>query len=229
MLALLDGDILVYRVGFSNEDEYEHVALLAMDNKIEEILYECRASEYEVFLTGSNNFRKKIFPSYKANRKKTPKPKHYNALRKYLIDVEKAYVSEGQEADDEMGLRQTRDTVICSIDKDMMMIPGLHYNFVKKEFSEITEEDGRKNFYRQLLTGDDTDNIPGIYGMGPKKANDLLDGLLYEEEYNRVIYKAYQDYFPHCSKEDVIKHIDLIGKLLWIKREGREEWSFELD
>ena len=226
--ALVDGDILVYRIGFSNEDEAEHVALVSMDNYIEEILHGSECSEYEVFLTGKNNFRKALYPAYKANRK-APRPKHYDALRKHLIEIEGAHVSNGQEADDELGIRQTYETIICSIDKDLLMIPGRHYNFVHRKHSEITELEGRHNFYMQLLTGDPTDNIPGIYKVGPVKATSMLAGCQEIHEYNEAVLKAYKDYFSHCTESDVIKHINIIGRLLWIRREEGEEWKFELD
>jgi 5'-3' exonuclease len=228
-IALVDGDILVYRIGFSNNDELEHVALVAMDNYIEEILYGSQCSEYEIFLTGKNNFRKALYPAYKANRKDIAKPVHYDALRSHLIAVEGAVVSEGQEADDELGIRQTYESVICSIDKDLLMIPGRHYNFVRREHMEVTEAEGRHNFYMQLLTGDATDNIPGIYNTGPKKANDLLAHCEEIFQYNAVVLKAYKEAFPYCSEEDVIKHITLIGQLLWIRQEEGQEWHFELD
>lgn len=228
-LALIDGDILCYRVGFSTETEPEDIALVRMDNYIEEILFGSQASEYEIFLTGNNNFRKKLYPAYKANRKNTPKPKHIQALRQHLIDVEGAVVSDGQEADDELGIRQTHETVICSIDKDLLMIPGRHYNFVKQQHSMVSNAEGRYNFYQQLLTGDKTDNIPGIYGLGPIKAAALLAGCQTKEEYNAVVLKAYQQEFPHCSDEDVVSHINLIGRLLWIRRKENEEWKFEVD
>lgn len=228
-LALLDADILCYRVGFSTENEPEHIALVRMDNYIEEVLFGSQASEYECFLTGGNNFRKKIYPAYKHNRKNTPRPKHLQALRQHLIDVEGAVVSDGQEADDELGIRQTHETIICSIDKDLLMIPGRHYNFVKQEHSTVSNAEGRYNFYRQLLTGDTTDNIPGVYGLGPKKAADLLAGCNTKDEYNKVIMDAYTKEFPHCSDEDVKAHIQLIGQLLWIRREEGEEWKFEMD
>lgn len=232
-IALVDGDILVYRIGFSNEDEAEHVALVAMDNYIEEILYGSQCSEYEVFLTGSTNFRKIIFPGYKGRRKGKPKPKHYEALRKHLINVEQAVVSVNEEADDLLGIAQCssgEDTMILTIDKDLLMIPGMHYHFVRKVHYEINELEGRHNFYKQLLTGDfETDNIPGIYGMGDSKALKLIAGCKEVEEYNEVVLKAYKDYFSHCTEEDVIKHITLIGQLLWIRRSEGEEWKFELD
>ena len=225
-IALIDADILCYRVGFSTEDEPEEVALVKMDNYIEEILFGSQASEYEMFLTGSNNFRKTLYPAYKANRRNVPKPKHIQALRQHLIDVEGAVVSDGQEADDELGIRQTHETVICSIDKDLLMIPGRHYNFVKQEHSMVSNAEGRYNFYQQLLTGDRTDNIPGCTGIGPVKAAALLAGCQTKEEYNAVILQAYQQEFPHCSDEDREKHINIIGRLLWIRRKENEVWQF---
>ena len=227
--ALVDADILCYRVGFSTEEESECSALVKMDNYIEEILFGSGCSEYEMFLTGSNNFRKDIYPAYKANRRNVPKPKHIQALRRHLIEVEGAVVSEGQEADDELGIRQTHETIICSIDKDLLMIPGRHYNFVRQQHSMVSNAEGRYNFYQQLLTGDKTDNIPGIYGLGPVKAAVLLAGCQTKSEYNAVVLKAYQQEFPHCSDEDVLKHINIIGKLLWIRRKEGEEWRFEVD
>lgn len=226
-IALLDGDILCYRVGFTTQEESEHIALVRMDNYLEEILYGSGASHYEVFLTGSNNFRKALYPAYKANRRNTPRPIHLQALRNHLIEVEGAVVSDGQEADDELGIRQTDATIICSIDKDLLMIPGRHYNFVKNEHTEISNKEGRYNFYKQLLTGDTTDNIPGCTGIGPKKAADLLAGCNTKDEYNAVVLSAYQREFPHCSVEDVIGHINIIGQLLWIRRKENEVWKFE--
>ena len=198
-----------------------------MDSYLEEVLYGSGASHYEIFLTGKNNFRKALYPAYKANRKDLVRPKHLQALREYLVEVEGAVISEGQEADDELGIRQTHETIICSIDKDLLMIPGRHYNFVKHEHSQVSNQEGRYNFYRQLITGDTTDNIPGIYGLGPKKAADLLAGCTTKEEYNAVVLSAYQREFPHCSDENVIKHINIIGQLLWIRRKENEVWKFD--
>lgn len=224
--ALIDGDILCYSVGFSNEDESEDKALVEMDSKLEEITFNCGASESVVYLSGSNNFRKKLFPSYKAHRKQ-PKPKHFQALRNYLIEVEKAEVAEGQEADDLLGINQTQDTIICSLDKDLLMVEGWHYNWRRDESVEVTKAEGLRNFYRQLLTGDATDNIPGIYGIGPKRANDVLSACEIEEQYNTIVLSAYKAYFDHCTEEEVLNHINIIGQLLYIRRKEGEEWFFD--
>jgi len=225
--ALIDGDILVYAVGFSSEEEDLDAAILKMDTRIDEITFNCGASEYVVYLSGSSNFRKQLFPAYKAHRKQ-PKPKHYKALREYLINIEGAVVSENEEADDLLGINQGRETVICSIDKDLLMVEGWHYNWNRDEVVEITKADGLKNFYRQLITGDSTDNIPGQHGIGPKKANDILEGCETVEQYNKVVFDSYKKHFDYCSEGDILKHINIIGQLLYIRRKEGEEWNFEL-
>lgn len=241
--ALIDGDILVYAVGFSTEDEDIDAALLKIDSRIDEITFNCGASEYVLYLSGSNNFRKKLFPSYKAHRKQ-PKPKHFQALRNYLIEVEGAVVAEGQEADDAMSIAQVETkkeydgtffepnwdaTLIATIDKDLDGTPGWHYNWNKDESYFVTEEQARKNFYRQLLTGDATDNVPGIYGIGPKKANDILAGCETEVQYNKVVFDSYKKYFEYCTEDEVFNHINIIGRLLYIRRKVGEEWVFNVD
>jgi len=141
--------------------------------------------------------------------------------------VEGAVVSEGEEADDLLGINQTHETIICSIDKDLLMVSGRHYNFVKREHSEVSNKEGRWNFYKQLLTGDATDNIPGLWKIGPVKAAAMLEGCGTIEEYNAVVLKAYQQEFNLCSDEEVRKHINIIGRLLYIRREEGEVWKFD--
>ena len=51
-----------------------------------------------------------------------------------------------------MGIYQmaNKDTVICSIDKDLLMIPGEHYDFVKGIYREQFTIPAIRHFYRQL-------------------------------------------------------------------------------
>lgn len=132
-------------------------------------------------------------------------------------------MSDGQEADDEMGIAQEEHTIICSIDKDLLMIPGRHYNFVKEKHTYITPEEGLRNFYRQLLTGDATDNIPGLPRVGPKTAEKLLGDADTEDKYKEVVLAAY----ANCFGSDAVDRINLVGKLIWIRRKEGEVWSFE--
>ena len=169
MLALIDSDIVCYRCAASAEEDEEWIATARTDRLVEDILTGINAEEYKLFLSGKNNFRKEIYPEYKANRKQ-PKPKHLEACRRYLLEHWEASLVDGYEADDALGMNQTPETVICSLDKDLKMIPGVHYDFVKKELSVVTPEAAMRTFYTQLLTGDSGDNIKGCPGIGKVKA-----------------------------------------------------------
>lgn len=228
-LALLDADIILYRVGFSTQDVSKNIALSRLNAYIDEILFNSGASDYICYLTGSNNYRKTLYPEYKANRVQE-KPLHYHLLKQYLIDHEAAILEEDQEADDALGIAQTAGndtTIICSIDKDLHQIPGRHFNFVKNIHYTITPEEGRRNFWRQVLTGDAVDNIKGLPKVGPVKANKYLEGCVTEEEYKSAVFSAYMDKLPDLSEQAILDRISLTGRLVYIRRKPEEIWRFE--
>ena len=68
------------------------------------------------------------------------------------------------EADDLVGMWHREDTVCVGIDKDLLTVPGLHWNYKHKEYEEVTEEKALWYFYMQMLTGDTSDNIKGLHG-----------------------------------------------------------------
>jgi len=172
------------------------------------------ASEYKLFLTSPDNFRKHIYPEYKANRTAT-KPKHLQFLRDYLVESWQGTVAEKMEADDYLGINQHESSIICSIDKDLLQVPGKHYNFVKKEFYEVDEETGSRNFYTQLLTGDTSDNIKGIAGIGPVKAKKALAECFTEQEMFSVVRDMYK------NDEWMIMN----GRCLHILRSLDDDWT----
>ena len=220
MKALLDADIICYRVGFASEDEDEALALHRCTGLVTEVVFfDAKCDSFDGFLTGSGNFRKDIAKTqpYKGNRKQ-PKPKHYEALRKHLVKMG-CVVVEGQEADDAIGIAaymtDPEDYTIITTDKDLNMLRGKHYNFVKKEFNYVTEEQAMRFFYTQLLTGDRTDNIQGIPGIGPKKAEKMLKDAVTEEEMYNVAKLGYAD--------DVVLLEN--ARLLWLRREPLQLWT----
>lgn len=217
MKTLVDSDLIVYRVGFTTEDVDFGIARWRANQLVEKILYETKATDFKLYLTKSgddNAFRKKIYPEYKMNRK-APRPLWYNELREYLVDEWDAEVVEIIEADDALGIASTNlrlegtECVIASIDKDLLQIPGLHYNFVKEQFQTVTEEEGIRFFYQQCLTGDTADNIKGIPGIGPKKAEKILLEGETEEDYFNLVRKAYDNDYEFYIN----------GTALWILRE----------
>lgn len=233
MKALLDGDIYAFRSSSSAENEDLEIAIWRMEEMIDNTLAETSADEFSIFLSGENNFRYDIYPEYKANRKQ-PKPRHLIACKEYLIDKYAAQVSEGCEADDLLGIAQCsqQDTIICSLDKDLRMIPGNHYSFeisgkitrgpnageswVKPAERVFVEPfDGLRRFYTQCLTGDSTDNVKGASGIGKVKAERILADCRTEQ----ALLEATRDCFG--SDEELL----MTGQCLWIFRKPNDIWQ----
>tara|TARA_R110002072_G_scaffold301180_1_gene480421 strand:- start:32 stop:823 length:792 start_codon:yes stop_codon:yes gene_type:complete len=175
---------------------------------------------YQVYLTGSRNFRYDVAKSYpyKGTRKLTPKPIDLPSARDYLVEEYEAIVSEGEEADDLIAIEATRcgpTTIVVSIDKDMLQIPCRHFNMDKETWTTVTEGTGLKFFYTQLLTGDASDNIKGVRGIGPKTAEKLLADLNTEGELWDVCVEKY--------KGDVQRVVEN-ARLLWLRRRVGELW-----
>lgn len=220
--SLIDADILVYRIGYTTEDADIEIAKWRMNELVEKILSDTKATSYKLYLTKSkdeNAFRSKVYPEYKQNRK-APRPVHYQALREFLVSNWQAEIVEVIEADDALGIEQCNsiDTIICTIDKDLDMIPGWHYNFVKEITYFVHFDEAIRNFYKQVLMGDRADNVKGIEGIGEKKADKILYGSETEEEYFERAREAYG------NDEAFLQN----GEILWILRENypHGRWSY---
>lgn len=191
-------------------------------------------SSAEFYLSGKDNFRKALatLKEYKGNRKDVPKPVHYDALRDFITHKYRANVVDGQEADDAIGIRATElggmglTPVIVSTDKDLKNIPGYHYNWVDKKLFHVTEREALSNFYCQLLSGDSTDNIPGIDGIGTTKARRILKGLTSEKSLWHAVLAEYTKHYPNgYMGRDTKQALVEIGRLLYIRRKPDEMWS----
>lgn len=217
MNALIDADIVAWRAAASAEDDDIFIATSRADFILNTMLDELDVKEQVLFLTGKNNFRYQIYPEYKAFRANKPRPKWEQAVKQHLVDHWQALYIDGMEADDALGIAQCAapkdSTIICTIDKDLKMIPGNHYNFVNKRSFYVTDEEGIRFFYYQLLIGDPTDAIKGVYGIGPKKAEKLLAGKGIEELYG-IVSDQYS-----CEEE-----MDLNAQCLWIWRKQDDNW-----
>ena len=221
MHVLIDGDIIGYRIGFSTEEENEKIVVSRVATFIESMLWEdLDAETYQGYLTGSGNFRNDIARTapYKGNRT-APKPKHLQFIRDYLVSAWDFKISEGEEADDAIAIAHTESdytTVIASIDKDFLQLPGKHWNFVKKEMTEVNEAEALLNFYRQVLTGDRVDNIIGLKGIGPVKADKILSERDSAAEMYTACVEAYNG-----EEERVIENC----QLLHLRRTPGELWK----
>lgn len=198
-------------------------AIQNLRTKLEHVLERTHSNKFQIYLTGKGNFRETLVDDYKANRV-APKPVHYQAMRDYMIEHMGAEVIEGEEADDAMAYEQMMSfepTVICTIDKDLKMIPGSHYNFDKDEYFKVSELEGIRWFYTQLITGDATDNISGLYkDTGKRCKKEFLEPIqTFEDELSMWLYVCGL-YEKEPDDEDLI----IKGQLLWMRREPEQMW-----
>lgn len=223
--VLIDGDIVAYRSAFATQDLLPKDAEEKFEILIDYILEQClefpRPDDYEIYLTGKTNFRHEIAKShvYKGNRKDAQKPIHLGHVRQYAIQKFGAIVSDGEEADDLIAIEATRnghETIVASIDKDMLQIPCKHFNFGRNEWYDVDEWSGLKFFYKQILTGDAADNIIGLYKVGPVRAEKMLDGANTEQDMWQRCIAAYSG-----DRDRAIEN----ARLLWLRRFEGQIWQ----
>ena len=247
--------------------KFDYVAEL-LDQRVKEIEGECWATEPSLLFLSNDetlqkqservaktyktkappyipNFRYGLAKSkpYKGNRKQE-KPFHRDNIRAYMLEEYECVVANGLEADDLLAVEQTLaaplTTVICSRDKDLRMVEGLHYGWPcgkqpqygpkpSTKLGELHYDTGKnkltgtgsKFFYSQVLTGDTTDNYSGLAGCGPKRAFNLLDSAGSEGDLFRATSGAYRDKLGDGWREAMLEQ----ARLAWMVRELNEDGS----
>lgn len=243
MQPLIDSDILLYEVGFgakvrmdtyggSLEDSAKHLLI----SKIDDICREVNAkSEPLFYFTSKTNFRNEIAKERKYKNRPNVKPDSYGFIKNYIQENFTWFEIEGLEADDLLAIEQTKrpdKTIICSRDKDLWQVPGWHYSWEvgrqPKRGPELVTQFGFLSFehnrligagdsllYSQLLTGDSTDTIPGLYGYGPKKS---FNALKDSESRISLFLNAYSRY-DEIYGEDALRKIEEQARLVFLIRE----------
>lgn len=201
MIALIDADIVGYRCAASCEPNKEKLerepldlAIRRTDELMHRIMLDSNCDSFKAFLSGGQNFRKELYPEYKANRKRIEPPAYLQNVREFLCTDWDAKVIVGYEADDAIGIHHDRDqTVICSNDKDFLQIAGDHYNFVTLTYSSIDDEEANYHYWYQMLIGDKSDNVPGIIGYQAYKTAEKILTSMPADEWPRHIQNMYGD------------------------------------
>lgn len=234
----VDGDILLYSIAFAAKDDPLPYACKSMRSACEDIMYKLGASGIDIYLTGGGNYRMEYgdeeYP-YKGTRK-AEKPAHFYGLKEYMIETLGAVLIEDQEADDQLGIDAVqKGSGIATLDKDLNCIPGWHYNWRKDTVYLVSPEDADRFFYTQLLTGDATDNIPGLFKRLGRKVTAAIKEPLEEMDtpeemyaYVRQVYSDAYDKVGMCldDKEEVIDGWLLKqARCLWIRRKEEEMWN----
>lgn len=183
-VLLIDGDEYLFKACAAVEretrwDDQNHVLhcneVEAWDNftrMVDQLCDRLDADDRVLCFSGRRPyFREELYPDYKGGRNGR-KPLCYADLRE-RCDAEYAVRTfEGLEADDVMGLLQTKPhkdkTIICSQDKDMQTVPGLLWR--QGEVRTIFPKDADDYHMLQTLKGDPTDGYKGCPGMGDKRA-----------------------------------------------------------
>lgn len=200
-----------------------------------------------MFLTGKHNFRDQLATRQPYKSRASNKPWHFNNLTAFINWSYDVRLTEGLEADDLMAIEQSRrmlagetESIICTRDKDLRAVPGWHYGWELANQPEFGPElvdtlgwlklssdrksikgTGLRFFYSQLLTGDRTDSILGIEGVGPVRAMEILQGAEDERGLFESVRSAYVSKYDKSADDYMLES----GRLLWMTRELEENGS----
>lgn len=235
----IDGDVVAYRVAFVAQREGETLdeAIVGARASLMSIINEI-GEEGHIYLTDSaSNFRiaeaSQAFP-YKGNRSEADRPELLTPIKEWMIEEYDAELQVGQEADDALSIAAcTLGHGIATIDKDLDGCPGWHFNWVKNDIYYVTEEEADRFFYNQMLTGDSTDNIPGLFKRTGKKAMAKVKAPLDEMKTPAEMYAYVKQVYLDAVEEkrmssdegDVTRWLKEQGRCLWMRRKEGELWA----
>jgi DNA polymerase I len=176
-----------------------------------------------IFDYSSKTFRNDLYDKYKANRTEPPEDliPQFGLIRQATRAFELPCIEmEGFEADDliatyaKLACEAGGDTTIISSDKDLMQLVGptvsMYDPMKDKEINipEVIEKWGvppEKMIDLQALTGDSVDNVPGVPGIGPKTAAQLLEEF---GDLDTLLARA-SEIKQNKRRENLIEHADM--------------------
>lgn len=198
-LYLVDGSGFIFRAYYAfppltRADGTPIGAVYGFTNMLMKLLDETNADHLAVIFDAARvNFRNDIYAAYKANRDDTPEDliPQFSLIREatQAFNVP-AIEQEGFEADDliatyakQAAARGAKVTIVSS-DKDLMqlvndqvsMFDPIKNKTIKRD--DVIEKFGvppEKVVDVQALSGDSVDNVPGVPGVGPKIAAQLIN------------------------------------------------------
>ena len=233
-MAVLDGDIIAYRAAWWADSEGSDW----LEDRIVDDLKKWTPPEVTSVVVAfscsrSDNFRRQWWPTYKAHREVA---KQAPECLSYAEEIIKDYSSKilqipTLEADDIMGILMTTGKAIgVTIDKDIYSVygwswkPRMDEEFNSNEIVFTSKEQADYNFHKQWMTGDTTDNIPGIWKVGVAKATKLLDA---EKPVNHtpLVLNLYEK-SPN-KQGDSYTFDDAIAQARCVRILRKEDWDFK--
>jgi 5'-3' exonuclease len=213
-VLLIDADSIMYTSTYFPEESL--LEFPTEEEQLEEAKYRTRTKLQEIqnnveewynivqtyiFIGGKGNFRYKIFPEYKANRKDTVKSPLLPFIKEYMLEELGAIESHGGEADDyiiDAISECSGSCVVSSIDKDVLYhspnIPLYDYrgyNDVLGEFKSISTKQSRLARASQIVIGDSTDGVPGAKGVGKAWCDKNMHVDMTDYQFIKAIFLAY--------------------------------------
>lgn len=201
MLLLVDGNNLWMRAWHATRHEAmtagdeSTASLVVFTNTLLRHIREEKPDRVAVCWDGGKSvYRTRLLPSYKANRTAgtSDRAKRERRLVKEFLSLAGVFHVErpGVEADDLIAKYwhdAEEDVVLVSEDKDFLQLVGvtpqghdctvLRSTGERWDVSQVVTKMGAAPMalpYVMALTGDDSDNVPGVPGIGPKTAVQLL-------------------------------------------------------
>lgn len=212
-LFLIDGFGLIYRAYFAfgarplvTKDGQNVSALFGFFNSLIALLEREKPEHIAIILESTTpTFRHEMYSEYKATRQKMPD--ELRAQIPILLEMIKtfgvpSFYLDGYEADDLIATISRRaeefgvSTFIYSADKDLAQLVTEHVKIYDPKSFEIIGREGVKSKFELYpeqiadflaLTGDASDNIPGVPKIGKKTAIELLNEFgSFENLYNNI-------------------------------------------
>ncbi len=242
VIYLIDGSAFIFRAyhairNLSNSKGFPTNAIFGFANILNKLLNE-KQPEYAIMLFDMKGptFRHEMYSEYKANR--PPAPEDLVVQISHIKELTEAFniplmEMQGYEADDLTGtlakLAQEKGFKVIMVtgDKDFKQLVtenAIIWDPMKDRtftIESINEEHGvgpEKIIEIMGLTGDTSDNVPGVPGIGPKTASVLI------KEFGSIenIYKNLDSITKKKQKENLISNKDmafLSKKLVTIKED----------
>lgn len=232
IVVLWDFDSVVHLVLYSGKDEFGNRNLEYVENDLE--LLKGKLTEMTlkilnkvekyfdivscyIFIKGNSNFRKELYPEYKANRP-SPNPL-IKELYKYAIEMHQAIPADNCEAED-MVYRVSKEInhegLILFVDHDLLEIPSRFMNYKTGVFSKVSEKEATYSLYKKLCLSEPGDNVKTSPGIGEKyfQKNFHIDMTI--EEYEEALFKAYLKAWKN-NVEKATEQLTLAKKLLMLR------------
>lgn len=152
-----------------------------IQDTIDTLCKELNADGYELVAGDKENFRKKLYPQYKAQRQS--KPDIYPHIYEAIKSKHGMTTLTNLEGDDtcriiyeDSNYQGDKQKIIVSIDKDFYSVPCVYYRDLPnyRTVEVIGKEQARLNLIKQIIMGDKADNYHGIPGIGEKKVEQLV-------------------------------------------------------